>query len=276
MPRTKSFQDNLLNITDAFQYRVESLLEEGDYNLDITRDVDIKKKSETTGSLLTFPNVCTPKRNSAAYIKSQLKLRRKSDISIWSGGIPELDRKTVFWTYEYILKPINADTSVISQNESLINIQIKEIESSKQRSHIATLRSEASPTSNPRKTLQQQKSKQENFIGNETRKDFVDDRSPSSSKHNLRNQLYSFPIPLGDESVDKDNIKFAEPQEKAENFLKHWGTLANPIDQRLKYKLDVGDTIFLDSIRPDSKSKLGEILKQDKPRNSFFGEQVII
>ncbi len=54
------------------------------------------------------------KRTEMKLEKTKLKARRKSDISLWSGGVSELENKTVFWTFEYISKPVQVIDTTFS------------------------------------------------------------------------------------------------------------------------------------------------------------------
>lgn len=89
-----------LNVTDSFQYRVDSLLEEDDYI--VTSRLQSYKKTPNNrirGDQVSF-NVphCPVDFQLGAFFVDKPKFRRKSDVSSWSGGISKFEAKTVLLT----------------------------------------------------------------------------------------------------------------------------------------------------------------------------------
>jgi len=82
--------------------------------LDVTRQKKPRQAPAPIGLMIPLHR---KKRAEMKLEKTKLKARRKSDISLWSGGVSELENKTVFWTFEYISKPVHIiDTNFPFQN----------------------------------------------------------------------------------------------------------------------------------------------------------------
>jgi len=99
---------DILNTTDSFQYRIESLLSENDYvlgqkNTNSTIKCSIESPIHRKNQESVFKNA-QGSNNESKHPQEIPKFRRKSDISAWSGGVSHFESKTVFLTYYSSLK----------------------------------------------------------------------------------------------------------------------------------------------------------------------------
>lgn len=233
--------ENVLNITDSFQYRIESLLEEEDLLLNITPNTDSQKNTKEKEPPLRPWHTNGSQIDNSMLIKSNYKMRRKSDTSSWSGGIAELDRKTFFWTFEYIAKPINVYTDKLTPTEVDEILSNDDTEGTKYRKRIASMGVSTSPMAFNGEGMQQSLQESATIINLETRKNEQHIKITQKSTSYLQRQ----PSPSQSAYIENltDISKDKSPKAKEQVAIKTWkisktpgekdGKIRSPLNNRL-------------------------------------------